>query len=65
MKRKLSSRIMSLVLAAAMFCSLAGTVSADTWAYKDHSAVTSNQPLMLGQRKCRCRQRLIHMQQLR
>ena len=50
MKRKLSSRIMSLVLAAAMFCSLAGTVSADTWAYKDHSAVTSNQPLMLGHR---------------
>lgn len=50
MKRKLSSRIMSLVLAAAMFCSLAGTVSADTWAYKDHSAVTSSQPLMLGHR---------------
>lgn len=50
MKRKVSTRIMSLVLAAAMFCSLAGTVSADTWAYKDHSAVTGNQPLMLGHR---------------
>lgn len=50
MKRSLSTRIMSLVLAMAMFLSVAGTVSADTWAYKDHSKVGDNQPLFIGHR---------------
>ena len=43
-------RILSGLLASALCLSMAGPAMADTWAYKDHSKVGANQPLMLGHR---------------